>query len=196
MRKIYLLRHGHTPITGTYVGSTDCGLSKKGVTQIKEFAKSNRFLSIQHIIASPMLRCVQTVEHLNLDVPVEYHPMLREIDFGLWEGLTFAEVSEQYPEQCQKWFNHPSSFSFPDGESIPSFHDRVHNILPIIKRYNDKDLLVVAHGGVIRHLICLYLGVSFEKFDNLRLDVAHYAMLEFYDDHAVLAQLNRGVENG
>lgn len=193
MRKIYLLRHGHTPITGTYVGSTDCGLSQKGVEQIKKIAIHSHFQSTQHIIASPMLRCVQTVEHLKLDVPVEYHATLREIDFGLWEGLTFAEVSKHYPQECEKWFANPNSFSFPDGESIPSFHERVRNILPIINQHSDKDILIVAHGGVIRHLICLLLGVPFEKFDSLRLDVAHYAMLELYDDHAVLAQLNRGM---
>jgi len=193
MRKIFLLRHGHTPLTGTYVGSTDCELSDLGVEQIKKHTTSADFRSVSQILASPMVRCVQTVEYLGLSQPVEYNGNLREIDFGLWEGLTFQEVSDQYPEKCAEWFDKPNSFRFPQGESIQEFTARVSSIPGDLDKFVDQDLLVVAHGGVIRHLICLLLGLPLDKFNQFRLDVAHYAMIELYEDSAVLSKLNRGV---
>lgn len=192
MRKLFLLRHGHTPITGTYVGSTDVELSPLGVEQIGKLAINADFQSVTQIIASPMLRCVQTVETLKLLQPVEYGANLREIDFGLWEGLTFDEVFAQYPEECNEWFAKPNSFRFPHGESVGEFRSRVAKIPEIIERYVDHDVLIVAHGGVIRTLICFLLGIPSEKFNQFRLDVAHYAMIELYEDSAVLAMVNRG----
>lgn len=192
MRKLFLLRHGHTPITGTYVGSTDIELSERGVQQIKNLATCSDFQSVTQVIASPMLRCVQTIENLNLHQPVEYQTDLREIDFGLWEGLTFKEVLALYPEECSQWFAAPNSFRFPQGEAVEEFTARVSKIREILDGYTDQDLLIVAHGGVIRYLICLLLGIPCEKFNQFRLDVAHYAMIELYEDSAVLAKLNRG----
>lgn len=192
MRKLFLLRHGHTPITGTYVGSTDIELSDLGVEQIRNLATITDFQSVTQVIASPMLRCVQTFEHLKLLQPIEYQEDLREIDFGLWEGLTFQEVLAQYPEECDEWFAKPNSFRFPQGESIVEFTARISNITQLLDRYVDQDLLIVAHGGVIRYLICLLLEIPFEKFNQFRLDVAHYTMIEMYEDSAVLSELNKG----
>jgi len=190
-KTIYLLRHGHTSLTGTYIGSTDCPLSQKGVKQIERHFKNNSFSDLEEVYCSPMLRCRQTAEILNLDHTISFEPLIREIDFGLWEGLGFSEVYQSYPEQCKSWFEKPSDFSFPGGETVTAFTDRMVQFVFKLKKCKSEKILVIAHGGVIRNLICGLLGLPYENFNLFQIDVGTYAVVELYDESGVLTQLNR-----
>ena len=190
-KTIYLLRHGHTTLTGTYTGSTNCPLSDKGVVQVKSLKDCDDFNSVTKVVASPLIRCKQTVQTLNLSVPTTYEKSLQEIDFGNWEAKTFEEISKSDPELCQRWLEQPSNFTFPEGESIDVFKERVEQTFNIITSLKDKKILIVAHGGMIRYLICRFLNLNYEKFNSFKLEVASYAEIEYYDDFALLAAINK-----
>lgn len=189
MKKIYLLRHGHSTLTGKYVGSTDCPLSVQGKTQITELSEKNIFSSVEHIVSSPMLRCVQTYRGLGIDLDVQHEENLREINFGLWEGLDFQQVYSKYRTEFDDWCKAPQSFCFPSGESIVDFENRLAKIPEYLKSI-EGDVLVVAHGGVIRHLLCLFLGFPPLSAMKFQIDVAHYAVITVFDGDCVLNALN------
>ncbi len=190
-KTIYLLRHGDTRFTGKYIGSTDCPLSDKGFRQIEKHRRAQTFSRVTTLFCSPMLRCKQSVEALQPASNVQYTPLLREIDFGLWEGLTFAEIYERETSLCKSWLNNPGDFVFPEGDSIASFRMRINDFVDQLKDEADENILLVTHGGVIRCLICCFLQLPFEKMNSFKMDTGTYAMLELYDDTAVLAAINR-----
>lgn len=190
-KTIYLLRHGHTPLTGTYIGSTNCPLSESGIMQVKRLKNSEELNSVTRVIASPLLRCKQTVEILDMAVSTTYEASLQEIDFGRWETKTFAEILKSDPELCSSWLKNPADFTFPDGESIEVFKKRVEQAFNAITTLEDEKVLVVAHGGMIRYLICRFLGLNYKKFNSFKLEVASYAEIEYYQDFAMLAAINK-----
>lgn len=124
-----------------------------------------------------------------MDISVEYNENLREIDFGLWEGLDFSQVYSTYRSEFDSWCHKPQNFCFPNGESIAHFEKRLNGIPEYIKCL-EGDVLVVAHGGVIRHLLCLFLGFSPLLAMKLQIDVAHYAVIDIFGDDCILSTLN------
>jgi broad specificity phosphatase PhoE len=101
--EIYLLRHGHTPQPGTYTGSTDVELSIEGTRHVSNLSPLFDQLDFDCCFCSPLSRCRQTVSLLAIDAELIFDDCLREIDFGDWEGLSFADVQANYPEQLDKW---------------------------------------------------------------------------------------------
>lgn len=191
MQSIYFLRHGHSTLTGKYVGSTDCPLSQLGHSQVRALAMAHPFASVSHIISSPMRRCVETYQGLNMNVKVQHEENLREIDFGLWEGLDFQEVYSVFRSEFESWCADPQGFCFPSGESVADFQSRLATMPEYLKSC-DGDILVVAHGGVIRHLLCLLLELPPTRAMKLQIDVAHYAQVSVFDGDCVLNTLNHG----
>jgi broad specificity phosphatase PhoE len=115
---------------------------------------------------------------------------LREIDFGEFEGLTFDEIKQRYPQNNWWTAQHPEE-KLPNGESINQLAGRVSQFATRLGRNNNGEtILVVAHGGSLRALICLLLGLSLERWWRIRLDSASLTIVETYPEGAVLSLLN------
>ena len=75
---------------------------------------------------------------------------MREMHFGILEGLTHDEILKKYPEVYSRWLKNPYSVTIPGGESMPGFKKRIIKALKkIIAGYKDKTVAVVCHGGAI-----------------------------------------------
>lgn len=158
--EIYLLRHGHTPQPGTYTGSTDVELSIEGTQQVSRLSPLFDLLDFDYCFCSPLVRCKQTVSLLAIDAELFFDECLREIDFGVWEGLSFAEVQANYPEQLDKWECEGEDFTFPGGETIRTFNARITGWFDKLLTKEFNRVLIVAHGGVIRVGISHLLGID------------------------------------
>jgi len=84
---------------------------------------------------------------------------LREIDFGRWEGMGFAEILAADPAAVDRWAALVEDFAFPDGESIGNFRKRIGAAAGRIAADPAGTAVVFTHGGVIRFLICHFLGL-------------------------------------
>ncbi len=73
-------------------------------------------------------------------IPVYFNPDLKEIDFGDWEGLSFQEIAAADPEHVLKWARFKPDFSFPGGESITHFLDRVGRIAKCLTEMPEKEV--------------------------------------------------------
>jgi probable phosphoglycerate mutase len=85
---------------------------------------------------------------------VQTEPRLRERAFGDFEGLTFEQIEQRWPEQALRWRRRDPAFGAAGGETLGEFYARsVEVALQLAARHPAQAIAIVAHGGV---LDCLY----------------------------------------
>ncbi|MCX5823535.1 MAG: histidine phosphatase family protein [Deltaproteobacteria bacterium] len=162
VQRLILIRHGDLGdrYRGRYIGRTDAPLSAEGRRQAFALAGSLARLNGSHFLASPLRRTRETAEiALGVDSGLEIDANLREIDFGRWEGMSFAEIAAADPAAVERWAALDGDFTFPDGEGIRAFRERIGAAAEWIATIPAGTVVLFAHGGVIRFLICHFLGL-------------------------------------
>ncbi|KUL54891.1 acid phosphatase [Streptomyces sp. NRRL F-4489] len=194
-----LLRHGETALTPekrfSGSGGTDPALSPVGRRQAEATAAALAARgTVQAVVSSPLLRCRETAgaiaDRLGLDVRVEEG--LRETDFGAWEGLTFAEVRERFPDDLDAWLRSAKAAPTGGGESFAAVARRVAVARDkLIARYSGRTVLVVTHVTPIKTLVRLALGAPPESLFRMELSAASLSAVAYYaDGNASLRLLN------
>ncbi len=190
--QLYLLRHGSTDVeSGALVGSTDVGLDGKGLERLAGL--SRRLEDVEVWYCSPMLRTRQTLDelqrHISTGQEIRYDDRLREIDFGRWEMQCFADISKADPGLIDSWTRY-TDFVFPGGEEVAGFCERVGTMLELFMVHDAEKIGVITHGGVIRTLICLALGISVRNYLLFDVQPASLTVLELFDKGGVLKGLD------
>jgi broad specificity phosphatase PhoE len=193
IKRLTLIRHGMTGYSGRYVGARDVPLSPEGCAQISSLSSFFLDQKVEKIVASPMLRCIQSSEILFPDHAVSYLDDLCEVDFGRWEGRTFKEIAEEDPELVEEWADWSLKFCFPEGECIGHFVDRVHRAGAQIAAFSEENVMLIAHGGVIRALLCYFLKLDPSDYLLFQVKKGRFATLELYSEGGVLTGFNLGV---
>ncbi|MGW1717203.1 bifunctional RNase H/acid phosphatase [Streptomyces sp. NPDC002156] len=185
-----LLRHGETPLTPqkrfSGSGGTDPSLSDVGRDQAERVAESlARRGTIEAIIASPLTRTRETAAavaaRLGLDVTID--DGLRETDFGAWEGLTFGEVRERYPDDMNAWLASPKAEPTGGGESFAATARRMAVTRDkLIAAHAGRTVLLVTHVTPIKTLIRLALGAPSESLFRMELSAASLSAVAYYAD--------------
>lgn len=191
-KQLYLFRHGPTTAaTGSLVGSTDVPLSGKGLARLATLTSHLRDADLWY--CSPMLRARQTLDMLRQygygTGEIQYDERLREIDFGRWEMKTFHEIAACDPDLVSAW-NRYMDFVFPDGEAVNDFIRRVQEMLESFTSAGGDRIVVMTHGGVIRTMICLALGISARNYLLFDVQPASLTILELFEEGGVLKALN------
>lgn len=163
-KKILLLRHGE--LLGQtdekrFIGQTDLPLNQVGRRQAQYWCKWLAGAPIAHIISSDLSRCMETARILSADRQVIVEPLasLREINLGRWDGMTFRRVRERWPDAFGLRGMERARFRPPGGES---FLDLQRRVVPVFEQAVDQaggNLLMVAHAGVNRMILCHLLGM-------------------------------------
>jgi len=118
-------------------------------------------------------------------------PALRERSFGIWEGMTFAEIREAHPLEFEAWADNPLRFSPPGGESTSAVQERVIPAFEkILAGHYGETIAVVAHGGVNRIILCKVLGIPAENIFRIEQNHAAVNVIEFWDRYPVVKLLN------
>lgn len=183
-----LLRHGETALTPqkrfSGVGG-DPELSERGLWQAE---RAGDLLAtrgtIQAIVTSPLARCRQTADaaarRLGLQVRVEEG--FRETDFGAWEGMTFGEVRERWPDELAAWLASPD-VPPPGGESFTEVARRVVVARDkVLARYPAKTVLVVTHVTPIKTLVRLALDAPAQSMFRMELSAAALTAINWWAD--------------
>ena len=151
---IAFIRHGLTDANerGKYIGWSNPSLSRKGIDKLKQIKRS--YKPYEGCFSSDLNRCLETSHFLFPEASIISSPLLRELHFGKWEGLTYEDLKGN--EEYQYWITDPSK-SPPGGEGINQFIKRVEvaweQIKGQIDSLNGDRYSVITHGGVIRHLL-------------------------------------------
>ncbi|MEU7432743.1 bifunctional RNase H/acid phosphatase [Streptomyces sioyaensis] len=185
-----LLRHGETALTPekrfSGSGGTDPELSAAGRRQAEATATALAARgTIQAVVSSPLRRCRETAEavaaRLGLEVRIEEG--LRETDFGAWEGLTFAEVRERYPEDLDAWLASAKAEPTGGGESFAAVARRVAVARDkLLARYAGRTVLLVTHVTPVKTLVRLALGAPPEALFRMELSAASLSAVAYYSD--------------
>ncbi|GGV15058.1 bifunctional RNase H/acid phosphatase [Streptomyces spectabilis] len=184
-----LLRHGETPLTPekrfSGSGGSDPSLSDAGREQAVRVAAALAARgTVQAVVSSPLLRCQETARTVaaRLGLDVELEPGLRETDFGAWEGLTFAEARERYPDELTAWLASPN-VAPPGGESFAEVTSRVSVARDKLQAaYAGRTVLLVTHVTPIKTLVRLALGAPPESLFRMELSAASLSAVAYYAD--------------
>ena len=118
MLTLILTRHGQATAGEVMLGGQlDVPLTPEGRTQAQALARRLSGVRIDRIVSSPMLRALETAQAIATGRPVELDERLRELDYGRWEGLTYAEIDDRDPELRARWEHDPAATHSPGGES-------------------------------------------------------------------------------
>lgn len=193
--QVFLIRHGDTgdALKGRFVGRQDVPLSPLGRRQASALARCSFLQNCREAFCSPMLRVRETLGLSGLDLVCRQDEDLREIDFGRWEALSFAEISRDYPLEVDRWARLERDFRFPDGEAYTDFLHRIQKAAERIARTaasQNEPVAVFAHGGVIRALICQWLGLPAKHYLLFEIDHASISAVRLFGDQGVLMRLN------
>ncbi|MEW2275639.1 bifunctional RNase H/acid phosphatase [Streptomyces griseofuscus] len=187
---LVLLRHGETPLTPqkrfSGSGGTDPALSAAGRDQAQRVADAlARRGTVQTVLASPLTRTRETAEivaaRLGLDVVIE--DGLRETDFGAWEGLTFGEVRDRYPDDLNAWLADPAARPTGGGESFAEVAARIAVTKDeLVTAHAGRTVLLVTHVTPIKTLVRLALGAPPESLFRMELSAASLSAVAYYAD--------------
>jgi broad specificity phosphatase PhoE len=192
-QQLILIRHGEVAeaYRGRYVGRTDAPLSDRGRRQAAALACPLSRFKGARFWTSPLSRTRETAEiALGGAETVEKDEALREVDFGRWETLSFAEIAAADPGIVEKWAAMDESFAFPEGEAIAQFKGRIAAAALRIAADPAPAIVAFTHGGVIRFLICHFLGLADRH--HLAFDIGPASLSELRIDggRGVLTGLN------
>lgn len=184
--RIYFVRHGQTTwnVESKFQGHTDVPLSGLGIQQAEFLARRLKNYGITAFYTSDLIRAVKTAEILAQPHNLPVMPMaeLREVNFGNWEGKVFTpEVKDKLVNSDKNWWDSPFDGSGSKGESFSQMSARVNEaVRSIVERHlDDQEIVVVSHGGVIRAVIALLLGMNLVSYWRLRLDNACLNIVDF-----------------
>jgi len=189
------VRHGQTSWNqeGKYQGHSDISLNERGIKQGNLVAKRLANEKISAIYSSDLLRAQQTAEAI-----AEYHglsvitkPEFREINFGIWEGLTYQEIMEDWSEILTAMYSKPGEIGPPQGESFQVVKQRVtRSLQECIAEHQEQTIVLVSHGGTMRVLLCAALGIGLDKMWSMRQDSSAINIIEYIDNRPVVALVN------
>lgn len=180
MGVVYLMRHGAIiqQKPRRFIGQTDFPLTDEGRAQAKLWQEPLADVPFEAVVASDLARCLETAAIVltGRDIPVRPEPRLREINLGQWEGLTVDEVKARFPGDYERRGNDLPHCRPKDGEGFADVQARA---VAALRQAADTpgNVLVVAHGGVNRTLLCHALGLDLSHLFRLAQDYCRLNIL-------------------
>jgi len=229
---IYLIRHGETEGAETkrYKGHIDVPLSENGIRQMERVAEylvgaglcacpvqgqPHRVAPTENILTavytSDLSRAIKSAEIIAGPHGLKpiIIPEIRERNFGIWEGMSFDEIKEKWPDAFNSWASNPLNFSPIDGESTIEVRERaVRAFEKILNRNTDtppisssdkgrqegvtssENIVIVSHGGINRVMLCQWLGMPLENIFRIDQDYGCINIVEMWDNHPVVKAMN------
>lgn len=173
--RLLLVRHGETDWNTTlrYQGHLAISLNERGRNQSLRAAEALAKEGASALYASDVVRAWETAVIIGQLLGLDPQPLpgLREVDVGLWEGLTPDELYARYPEHMAEIERDPANTVRLGGESYAQMQLRVVAAIEELRvRHQGETVIVATHGGPIRALICHLLGAPLGSFSRLWID--------------------------
>jgi broad specificity phosphatase PhoE/ribonuclease HI len=186
---LILVRHGVTEHTtkklfsGGLTGS-DPGLNDEGRVQVRATGDwlSPLAGAIDALISSPVRRTRESAEILAeiLEQPVHVEDGIAEMDFGVWDGLSFAEIRERYPDELDTWLGN-LEYAPTGGESFRTVAARViEGRDRIIAAHAGQTVVAVSHVTPIKTLVADALGAPLDALYKMELSPASVTVISYF----------------
>lgn len=192
MSRWFLVRHGATPwnLEGRVQGHTDTPMSEVGLCQVKRLTQKLAGTPFSVAYSSDLSRALKTAELVlrGRNIPLHRMPELRELNYGVWEGMTYQDTEAQYPSLYSQLMAGDPAFSPPGGESVEDLFQRVQTLGYRLKAAHTEgeNILVVGQGGSLRGLLCSLLDLPLSRFWRFQLAPGSLSILSIYPQDATL----------
>ena len=196
MTEIIIIRHGETEWnkTGRFQGHSDVPLSAEGRAQAAALGKNLVVDHVDAIYASDLTRAMETAAPLaqRFGLEVISDPLLRELNFGSWEGRKFNDVNAENPDAMKTFYNDPERVNIPDSEPFPEFQRRVAGrVREIVAQERGTRIVIVSHGASIRILFADILSMPIRSIWHVSQLNTAVNKIRFEDDgFAVVTLMN------
>lgn len=154
MKTIIMVRHGQSEsnVRKTFTGQLNAPLTDAGREQAQRMARYLDKYRVDKIYVSSLERAVETAQPIALrqNCPMEKRNELMEINSGCWQGLTFAEIAEKYPQTYEVWRSDIGNAAPEDGETCAQLYARVTDFFKKVLEMPEETVCLVCHATPIR----------------------------------------------
>ncbi|MFC1925839.1 histidine phosphatase family protein [Chloroflexota bacterium] len=195
MVRWYLVRHGRTVYNrdGRIQGHNQNPLDEEGLVQAGSLRNRLTGKIFSAAFSSDLTRAIETARIIlnNRQIALDTSPDLRELDYGLWEGMNLEEIETGYKDEMSRFVEGDHDFAPPEGESVTHLLERTGRFVEQVKdQLTEGNLLVVCHGGSLRGLVVHLLELPADRFWSLQVDQASLSIVDIYPNRAVLNLFN------
>ena len=198
--KLLLIRHGESDgnVQRKFSGFKDVDLTEKGIWQAERLAYRLKGLQVDVVYCSDLKRAIHTADIVfgNRNIDMLTNPHLREMNFGIWEGMTFEEIKIKEGAKFTSWMENPDERSIiPQGESLAILNERVMTgVNRILQEHKneakDKTIAIVCHGGAIRIILCNVLNLELKNLWFIKQNSTALNIIDYYDSRGFISLLN------
>jgi broad specificity phosphatase PhoE len=163
VNKMILIRHVETDLAGTFCGHSDPDLNAAGERRLRVLLEKVAHLGITRVYSSDLRRAARTAMAIGkrIGAPVELRPGLREIHFGLWEGLRWEEIQQNDPDEARLWVKEFPVRCAPGGEPYRDFVARIEaEFRGVMAPATSGARALVTHRGVMQYLLTNFVSFS------------------------------------
>ena len=185
--RVFLIRHGESEWNQShrYTGQRDLPLSNLGREQASRLAERLKDEGLTAIYSSPLRRAYDTAAAIGrlAHLPVIAESGLKEINHGLWEGLTTRQVGEKFPSEYCRWRTQPHTVVMPQGESLADVAERAETVLHrILAEQPGGTVAISSHDAVLRVLLLTALALPLDHFWTWDFENASVSVIEARHD--------------
>lgn len=196
MTRLYLVRHGQ--VQGfeqrRYNGHHDVALTDLGVEQYHRLKERLADTHISACYASDLTRCRIGADIIceQFGVQPVHRAELRELNIGIWEGLTWQEIQSRWPDEWQARLDDLVNYRVPQGENLLDVEARAMPVVQeMLERHRGQELLLVGHGGLNRIILLNAIGAPLVNVFNIEQSYGCLNIIDYYaDDRATVKLLN------
>jgi len=193
--RLCLVRHGEVEprYQRVFGGRIDMELSPFGHEQAKALADYLQRIPFQAIYASPLKRVQQTLAQFvakQNKLPIILED-LREVDFGIWTGLSWEQVKEQFNASAFDWLDQLERGLISGAEPMSQYRTRIDFVLRrILEECRGQTVAVVCHGGVIRMILAILLDLPLPKMAGFDIEYASLTVVDYLPRKVEVQLLN------
>ena len=193
--RLWLVRHGQTAwnASGLCLGRTDLNLNQYGVKMVKALKKHIDIVACDAVYSSPTKRALETARILTTGYskPIQMSKDLQEVDFGVWEGQTWENITGHREKEWDMWRQDPVHSAPHGGESLEAVAMRMmHFYRTLLENHEGQTILIVGHGGCLNIFLCTLLQVPLNYLWTFRLNPASFSEIVVRPQGPMLVSLN------
>lgn len=195
--RVYLIRHGQ--VAGheekRYNGHADVPLTPEGEAQFGLLQLRLKKKEFTAVYSSDLSRCQLGARLLaaSHDLEVQCAAQLRELNIGAWEGMTWADIQREYPQEWQARLDDIVNYRVPQGESLADLAARVRPaIREIVASHRGEEVVIVAHGGTNRVILLDAIGAPLHCLFAIEQGYGCLNIIDYYADGNAVVQLLNG----
>ena len=196
MTTFLLVRHGQTELNlaERFRGRSEAPLNETGLAQAEAVAR--RIASgwkPASIYPRPLSRAIQTGQPIAraCGIPLQPEPGLIDIDFGDWQGLSFSEARQRWPQEIENWRQRPHQCQLPNGEILGDVRRRAMKTLHQLGlRHPDVTIVLIGHTVTNQLLLLGILDLGIDHFWRIRQGNCALNVIESREGVYILVSMN------